>query len=157
MGMAFLNASPSLIGQGAQNVFNAEHAAINREFWSERGRFNRMVGMGFNPNLAAASVMGVSQSPGMPAVASPGMEALNEMQRQMYDSPKQKSAINVDESFAHYNNAYAKFLETQNDWFPLDREAQINLWESQKANFNYLSQYYEVLDILCHQEPHNTD
>lgn len=152
LGGALLNATPALIGQNAQNKFNAEQAAINREFWSERGRYQRMVSMGFNPNLAAASVMGVSQSPGMPAQASSGMEALNEMQRQMYDSPAQKANINMDNSVAHYNDSMKRYIDTQNDWYPISQEAQINLWEAEKANFNHLNDYYDALGDKIYTE-----
>lgn len=138
--MAIISAIGSLAGvamQGAyqnkmldeQNDFNASQAEAARLFASEPERFNRMVKLGFNPDLAASSIMGQSAasvpfSPSSSALgAAPDFSQLGNL---LGGLPNQLLQQKLQEAQISNLNSSTKYQDIMNGYAPLTMQAQID-------------------------------
>lgn len=134
MGTPLLFMDPVVIAALIQAVasigataFNYSSAKESREFSSEEGRYNRLVDMGVNPNVAMSSVLGNSSPIGSPAMAN--LDGLGEMLNGIIQQPAQKSNINLMDSEAEFNRANALYTQMKSFYVPLEfaqREKLVN-------------------------------
>lgn len=108
-------------------AFNYSSSKDSREFSYEEGRYNRLVDMGVNPNVAISSVLGNSSPIGTPATAN--LDGLGEMLHGIIQQPAQKSNINLMDSEAEFNRAQALYTQMKSFYVPLEfaqREKLVN-------------------------------
>ena len=116
-----------------QQDFNSAEAEKARDWSSESSRFDRMTQLGFNPDLAAASIMGnvqsvpyAASSPNAPQV--PGLfDQLMKMVGSMpgMDIDAQKAPLEIEG--LQLDNLTKRI---QNDFLPFQLSEQINMWKA---------------------------
>lgn len=114
----------------SQQNFNADEAEKSRD-WAVNGRFNDMIGLGFNPDLAAASVMGSSSTPGFAAQSpqSPQVPALGSLLQNSLGGMTE-NLVNqyLNQAYVDNLNANTRKTDVETDWIPLTNAAQIDYW-----------------------------
>lgn len=121
-----------------QQQFNHDEALLNREFLSEDERFKRMVQIGFNPDLAAQSVMGVGASSGFAASSpnAPTLPNIGANWSQLLGSfPGNMLAALQQPAEIENIEAHTRGQNLENFWFPITQQTQIDLWTKHSENF----------------------
>lgn len=139
----------------AQEQFNHDEALLNREFLSEDERFKRMVQIGFNPDLAAQSVMGVGASSGfaasspsgptLPNVGANWSQLLGSFPGNMLSALQQPAEIENIE-------AHTRAQNLQNFWFPITQQTQVELWTKHSENFISSTNLNNALTDIYHEQ-----
>lgn len=131
-------------------AFNYSSSKESREFSSEEGRYNRLVDMGVNPNVAVSSVLGNSSPIGTPAMAN--LDGLGEMLNGIIQQPAQKSNINLMDSEAEFNRANALYTQMKSFYVPLDFAQREKLVNAQVMDLHSNSMMNDALAAKYKQE-----
>lgn len=121
---------------GQQNQFNASEAEAARLFASEPERYKRLVGLGFNPDLTAASIMGQGAASTPFAASSAALGAapdFSQLGNLLGGLPSQLLQQKLQEAQIDNLNSNTKYQDIMNGYAPLSQEAQINFLNSQSA------------------------
>lgn len=121
---SLISGALSLLGSGV-NFFSSR---ANRDFYSETGRYNRLVELGMNPNLAMAAVAGaLSQPTEAPQVDFSGV---GNASGQFILAKQTGSNINLQDSEAGFYRAKQLQSEMETYLLPLDFDEKVRINDS---------------------------
>ena len=114
-----------LLGSLAGSSLNFASGVQNRNFYSETGRFNRLVDLGMNPNLAMASVAGQPSAP----TAAPEFDtgSVNESLKMLMEAPQMRADVNFTEANTDFVKSQKMFTDMQSFLLPLDFQDKVRL------------------------------
>ena len=119
--MALMSLLSSVIGGGLNVGLGLQNQAFN----SETGRYNRLVSLGMNPNLAMASVAGLPSQATAPAQFDTG--SVNQALRMMMDAPQMKADVNFTEANTDFVKSQKLFTDMQSFILPLEFQDKVRL------------------------------